>query len=218
MFLADPFDLWFDAALAGPDVTFAVVAGGREVGSTRYLAYEPDHRRVEIGWTWLAKEAWGTGANSETKVPADEPRVPGVRPPASRVQDARGERALPRRAARHRRPVRGHSTSSSPSASPPTSRVGRIIGPDVKLTHATPFEPAPTARQHPRRRLRQGELKRIMCWDVPLMNNRGDCPASLSVPVPGTVPMTCGYQPPRSRIFFGVVHSRGSSSRGANET
>jgi RimJ/RimL family protein N-acetyltransferase len=37
------------------------------MGSTRYLAYEPEHKRVEIGWTWLAREAWGTGANSETK-------------------------------------------------------------------------------------------------------------------------------------------------------
>jgi RimJ/RimL family protein N-acetyltransferase len=61
------FDGWFGAALAGPDVAFAVLAGGREVGSTRYLAYEPEHKRVEIGWTWLAREAWGTGANSETK-------------------------------------------------------------------------------------------------------------------------------------------------------
>jgi RimJ/RimL family protein N-acetyltransferase len=67
MFPADPFDPWFDAALAGPDVTFAVAAAGREVGSTRFLAHEPDHKRVEIGWTWLARDAWGTGANSETK-------------------------------------------------------------------------------------------------------------------------------------------------------
>ena len=47
---------------------FAVVADGREVGSTRYLNYEPAHRRVEIGWTWLRPSAWGTGANIETKL------------------------------------------------------------------------------------------------------------------------------------------------------
>jgi N-acetyltransferase len=61
------FDGWFDGAVAGPDVAFAVVVGGREVGSTRYLNYAPEHRRVEIGWTWLRRSAWGTGANVETK-------------------------------------------------------------------------------------------------------------------------------------------------------
>jgi len=62
------FDRWFDEALAAPaDIPFAVVADGVELGSTRYLAYVPDHRRVEIGWTWLRPSAWGTGANVETK-------------------------------------------------------------------------------------------------------------------------------------------------------
>ena len=63
------FDRWFDEALASPEeVAFAVVAGGREAGSTRYLNFEPYHRRVEIGWTWLRPSAWGTGANVETKL------------------------------------------------------------------------------------------------------------------------------------------------------
>jgi N-acetyltransferase len=63
------FDRWFDEALASPEeVAFAVVAGGREAGSTRYLNFEPYHRRVEIGWTWLRPTAWGTGANVETKL------------------------------------------------------------------------------------------------------------------------------------------------------
>lgn len=63
------FDRWFDEALAAPaDVPFAVLAGGVEAGSTRYLNYEPDHRRVEIGWTWLQPSAWGTGVNVETKL------------------------------------------------------------------------------------------------------------------------------------------------------
>ena len=47
---------------------FAVVVDGREVGSTRYLNFVPEHRRVEIGWTWLRRSAWGTGANVETKL------------------------------------------------------------------------------------------------------------------------------------------------------
>src|SRR5215217_4755180 len=41
---------------------------GRIVGSTRYLALHPEHRTVEIGWTWLAPEAWGTGINIEAKL------------------------------------------------------------------------------------------------------------------------------------------------------
>ena len=62
------FDGWFDQALAGPDVPFAVVAGARVGGSTRFLNFEPSHRRVEIGWTWLRPAEWNTGANVETKL------------------------------------------------------------------------------------------------------------------------------------------------------
>ena len=63
------FDRWFDDAIESTsEVPFAVVVGGREVGSTRYLNYVPEHRRVEIGWTWLRRSAWGTGANVETKL------------------------------------------------------------------------------------------------------------------------------------------------------
>jgi N-acetyltransferase len=63
------FERWFDEALAVEDeVPFAVLVDGSEVGSTRYLNYAPEHRRVEIGWTWLRRSAWGTGANVETKL------------------------------------------------------------------------------------------------------------------------------------------------------
>jgi RimJ/RimL family protein N-acetyltransferase len=62
------FDRWFDLALeAEREVPFVVLVGGRPVGSTRYLNIEPFHRRVEIGWTWLERAQWGTGANIETK-------------------------------------------------------------------------------------------------------------------------------------------------------
>ena len=37
------------------------------IGSTRYLNVDPAHRRTEIGWTWLERPQWGTGANVETK-------------------------------------------------------------------------------------------------------------------------------------------------------
>ena len=55
---------------AGLDLAFAtvLVATGRAVGSTRFLALRPEHRSLEIGWTWLAPTAWGTGANTEAKL------------------------------------------------------------------------------------------------------------------------------------------------------
>jgi RimJ/RimL family protein N-acetyltransferase len=62
------FDPWFDQALSNAsEVPFVVHVGGRPVGSTRYLNVEPLHRRTEIGWTWLERPQWGTGANIETK-------------------------------------------------------------------------------------------------------------------------------------------------------
>ena len=64
-----PFDRWFDDSLSVADeIPFALIAGGREAGSTRFLAVSPEHRRAEIGWTWLRRSAWGTGVNAETKL------------------------------------------------------------------------------------------------------------------------------------------------------
>jgi RimJ/RimL family protein N-acetyltransferase len=66
----DGLGSWIEEAVAGPDLPFATVlrASGAAVGSTRYLTLRPEHRSVEIGWTWLAREAWGTGANVEAKL------------------------------------------------------------------------------------------------------------------------------------------------------
>ena len=62
------FDRWFDLALASEtELPFVVHVGGVPVGSTRYLNIEPFHRRAEIGWTWLERAQWGTGANVEAK-------------------------------------------------------------------------------------------------------------------------------------------------------
>ena len=62
------FDRWFDLALASAtEVPFVVCVGGVPAGSTRYLNIEPLHRRTEIGWTWLERAHWGSGANLETK-------------------------------------------------------------------------------------------------------------------------------------------------------
>jgi RimJ/RimL family protein N-acetyltransferase len=40
----------------------------RVVGSTRYFHIERDHRRVEIGYTWLAASAQRTAVNTEAKL------------------------------------------------------------------------------------------------------------------------------------------------------
>ncbi len=77
--IAQPLDreawgAWMDAALdrveAGLDLVFATVrvSDGLAVGSTRYLALRPEHRSLEIGWTWLAASEWGRGSNAEAKL------------------------------------------------------------------------------------------------------------------------------------------------------
>jgi RimJ/RimL family protein N-acetyltransferase len=55
---------------AGTELPFATLDArtGRVVGSTRYLAIVPAHRRLEIGWTWLTPATWGTGINVEAKL------------------------------------------------------------------------------------------------------------------------------------------------------
>jgi RimJ/RimL family protein N-acetyltransferase len=69
----EEWDSWIgqalDAAEAGTEVPFATVSHEQGiVGSTRYLALRPEHRSLEIGWTWLHPSAWGTGANVEAKL------------------------------------------------------------------------------------------------------------------------------------------------------
>jgi RimJ/RimL family protein N-acetyltransferase len=59
------------AAAAGTDLPLVTIDAGPHravLGSTRYLALRPEHRSVEIGWTWLHPDAWGTGANVEAKL------------------------------------------------------------------------------------------------------------------------------------------------------
>jgi RimJ/RimL family protein N-acetyltransferase len=65
---------WVEAALAGraggteyPFVTLDA-ATGRPIGSSRYMNIVPDHRRLEIGWTWLGTGSQRTGANREAKL------------------------------------------------------------------------------------------------------------------------------------------------------
>ncbi len=65
---------WLETALAnaeaGAERPFATIdlASGRAVGSSRYMSIAPEHRRLEIGWTWIGSAFQRTGANREAKL------------------------------------------------------------------------------------------------------------------------------------------------------
>lgn len=65
---------WVETALANADAgierPFATIdlASGRAIGSSRYLSIVPEHRRLEIGWTWVATSFQRTGVNREAKL------------------------------------------------------------------------------------------------------------------------------------------------------
>ena len=65
---------WFDQtranAEAGTEVPFATVDrnSDRAIGSTRFMTITPEHRRLEIGWTWVGTAFQKTGANREAKL------------------------------------------------------------------------------------------------------------------------------------------------------
>jgi N-acetyltransferase len=62
-------DAWVADALRRNDdrQPFAVLIEGSVAGSTSFMSLAPEHRRLEIGNTWLNPSAWGTGANTEAK-------------------------------------------------------------------------------------------------------------------------------------------------------
>lgn len=65
---------WLDQAIrnaeAGIEVPFATIdlASGRAIGSSRFMTIAPEHRRLEIGWTWVGSAFQRTGANREAKL------------------------------------------------------------------------------------------------------------------------------------------------------
>ena len=54
---------------AGAALPFATIehASGRAIGSTRYGNIDRSNRRVEIGWTWIARPWQRTAVNTEAK-------------------------------------------------------------------------------------------------------------------------------------------------------
>ena len=42
-------------------------ATNKIIGSTRFLDLQREHQKLEIGWTWLHPDYWGTNINTECK-------------------------------------------------------------------------------------------------------------------------------------------------------
>jgi RimJ/RimL family protein N-acetyltransferase len=67
----DDLRRYIEAALAlqqaGSALPFAILSGDRAVGSTRYGSIDRVNRRLEIGWTWVAKDWQRTSVNTEAK-------------------------------------------------------------------------------------------------------------------------------------------------------
>ena len=65
---------WLETALAnaeaGTERPFATVdlASGRAIGSSRFMSIVPEHRRLEIGWTWVGTSFQRSGTNREAKL------------------------------------------------------------------------------------------------------------------------------------------------------
>ncbi|MFT6277110.1 MAG: RimJ/RimL family protein N-acetyltransferase [Halioglobus sp.] len=62
---------WIDEALDTPaQQPFALVETGKRkaVGSTRFLNMRPEHKSLEIGWTWLGQDWQRTAINTEAKL------------------------------------------------------------------------------------------------------------------------------------------------------
>jgi RimJ/RimL family protein N-acetyltransferase len=64
---------WLESAMeqqaSGTALPFVTIekATGKIVGSSRFGAWVPEHRRVEIGWTWVAPPWQRTAVNTEAK-------------------------------------------------------------------------------------------------------------------------------------------------------
>ncbi|HYY33166.1 MAG TPA: GNAT family N-acetyltransferase [Gaiellaceae bacterium] len=67
------FTRWFEAALGAAaerrEAPFALrlIETGELAGSTRYMSLRPEHRGLEIGYTWNTPATWGAGVNPEAK-------------------------------------------------------------------------------------------------------------------------------------------------------
>jgi len=67
--MADYIETALEEQERGVSLPFTLMekATGRVIGSTRYGNIERAHRRVEIGWTWVARDWQRTAINTEAK-------------------------------------------------------------------------------------------------------------------------------------------------------
>jgi RimJ/RimL family protein N-acetyltransferase len=69
----DGLQAWMATAIAnldaGSEMPFATIdrATDQPIGSSRFMSIVPEHRRLEIGWTWVAPAWQRRGANQEAK-------------------------------------------------------------------------------------------------------------------------------------------------------
>ena len=67
--LAEYIETALEEQKRGVSLPFALIekATGRAIGSTRYGNIDRTHHRVEIGWTWVAREWQRSAVNTEAK-------------------------------------------------------------------------------------------------------------------------------------------------------
>ncbi len=67
--VVDNVDDWLEYSFVEPGrIAYATLVDGVPTGSTSFLSLAPEHRRIEIGATWLSPAAWNSGANIEAKL------------------------------------------------------------------------------------------------------------------------------------------------------
>jgi RimJ/RimL family protein N-acetyltransferase len=65
----DDTRVWLETARAASTLTFVIIdkASNAIIGSTRYFDIDENHRKLEIGWTFVARPFWRTHVNTECK-------------------------------------------------------------------------------------------------------------------------------------------------------
>lgn len=66
------FDDWFDSRLAASqkdDATFAIYDKAERAycGSSSFIDHDAANKRIEVGWTWYRRSAWGGVVNPASK-------------------------------------------------------------------------------------------------------------------------------------------------------
>lgn len=56
--------------ISGEQYSFVIIdrKWNSVIGGSRFFNIYPEHKKLEIGWTWLKPEYWGKGYNTESKL------------------------------------------------------------------------------------------------------------------------------------------------------